>query len=453
MAEDKTKKPSADEILDDLAEEMGIDEASDVDVDEEEAVDDLQDDEGEEEAQEVDSLAALDGVFAVKKGKKKKKKKSTEKKERPKKENALSAEVGGLFKPEEDGLDLEDIELDDEFSTSSPMNKGLIGIIVALVVALGAVLFFTTNVFDDLVLMMQGNYQEEMARRVAQEEREHMEAQMAGMPRFGALAISGRPQHARIRLNGQIQYGQTSEGQWRELRVTPQTLIQDISIDTTHTIEVEAPGHEVRSFTVVQDMWERRPPDYFFQISATLTPESPDHFTEFTQRMEGDQGTVYLGTVDFRTVPEGAQIVVNSRVALDENGEELRTPVRTDVYFTFDEEEEKLVERDFRVDMPANRGNRIELIFPDDEEMPEFVMALNRSMWTCEWKDDAERSRIPASAPILRHCNYVYNLHLDFEELKAYIAEREAERERIEQERRDARGGAPAPEAAEANEG
>ncbi len=469
MAEEKTQKSSADEIVDELAEDLGVEdeeETSDAEEAEDEAEEASDPEEGDdeeaeaEEAEEEDDDSASDamaglGVFDVKKGtkRKKKKKKKEKKKKTPKEKPEGVDEIfnlsGGAADDDlSDYLDLDDI---DENAPKNPVNKLLVLVIIGLIVVVAGVLHTTTDVFDDLILLMQGNYQEEMARRVAEEERRHLEEQMAGMPRFGNLAISGRPHHSLIRLNGEVQYGETSDGYWREVRVTsPAALIQDLSIDITHEIEVEAPGHEPRTFTITPDMWVPRGADYYHEISANLTAAGTDAFDEFTARMDGDPDDVYLGTVTFNTVPEGAQIVVNSRVALDEDGEELRTPITLETYFVYDEEEDELLERDFRVDMPPNRGNRIDLVIPDDEDMPKYVMALNRSMWTCEFKDEAERRRIPSRAPILQHCNYVYEVNVDFPALKTYIEEQQAERERIEQQRRDAMGGsAPAMEADE----
>ena len=443
MSEDTTTKPSADDIVDDLAEEMGVDE-------DEITSEDVQDEEPDDSV-----MDGLGGVLGVSKGKKKKKSKKKAKKKKKKKKTANPAGVDDIFNPNKDDdenlgdyLGLDDVDEEPK----NPVNKLLVGVIIVLIVGMGGVVYATTDFFDDFVLLVQGNYQEEKQRQVRQAEREHMEAQLAGMPRFGNLVISGNPQHALIKLNGEVQFGQPPESeQWRALRVGPGTAIQDLSIDTVHEVEVTAPGHEPRTFTVTEDMWRPHAADYFYEISATLTPAGSEAFDEFSTRMEMG-GDVYTGTVDFVTVPEGAQILVNSRVALDEDGEEIRTPATLEKYWTYDEEEDELVERDFRVDMPPNRGNRVEVIIPDDDELPEYLMGLQRAMWECEWKDDAERDRLPASASIQDHCNYVFSVNVDFNDLKRYIEEQEAERERIDQQRREASGGAPPTEAAEAAE-
>lgn len=430
MSDDTTKKPSADDILDDLAAEMGVeDDETTADVD------------SANEESASDAMASLQGVFAVSSGskKKKKKKKPEAKKERKPSSKPKADSAVGLFRP---GGDDEHIDIDslpdpgddDDFDApqTNPVNKLLVAIIVILVLGGAGAVLAMTDLGSDLVLLAKGNYQEEKQREARRLEREHLEAQLAAMPRYGNLIISGRPQYATIRLNGQIPYGQTSDGQWRALSVGPQTAIQDLSIDTIHEVEVEAPGHESRVFTITPEMWKPHAADYLYEITATLTPLDGDAFDEFTTRMEGVEGKFYTGAVNFTTTPPGAQIKVNSRVALDKDGEELRTPVTVEKFWLRNEEDDSLKEYDFRVDMPANRGNRIELIHPDDEELPQLVMALQRAMWDCQWKDEAERKRLPANAPILDHCDYVYDLNLDFNGLQTYIAEREAERERIE---------------------
>lgn len=434
MSDDTTKKPSADDILDDLAMEMGVEDETTTDV--EGSTEDGDQTKSKKSAD--DKLAGLEGVFSVSTGskKKKKKKKTQEKKQRKTSAPAEDSAVG-IFRPgSDDDVDIDslpDPNADDGDSPpANPVNKLLIAIIVVLLLGGGGAVLATTSLGGDLVLLAKGNYQEVKQKEKRQLEREHMEAQLAAMPRFGNLIISGRPQYATIRLNGQIPYGQTTDGQWRALSVGPQTAIQDLSIDTVHEVEVQAPGHEPRVFTITPEMWKPHAADYLYEITATLTPLDGDAFNEFTARMDGVEGKFYTGAVNFTTTPPGAQIKINSRVALDEKGEELRTPISVEKYWLRDEESDTLKEYDFRVDMPPNRGNRIELIHPDDEELPQHVMALQRAMWECQWKDDAERKRLPKNAPILDHCDYVYNLNLDFNGLKTYIAEREAERERIE---------------------
>lgn len=440
MSDETTKKPSADEILDELAVEMGVeDDETSTDV---ETSNESEDETTSEESADAEK-GELDDDSSVKtEPKKKEKKPAAKKKAEAKKEPASTnsdvESVLSLFRPGSDDDDIDIDSLPDPYAEehdappANPVNKALIGVIVLLVLGGGGVVLATTSLGNDLVLLAKGTYQEEKAREARRLEREHLEAQLAAMPRYGNLIISGRPQHATIRLNGQIPYGQTSDGQWRALTVGPTTAIQDLSIDTVYEVEVEAPGHEPRTFTVTSEMWQPQANDYLYEISATLTPLDSEAFEEFTARMDGVEDKFYTGTVNFTTNPPGAQIKVNNRVAMNEEGEELRTPISVAEYWLKDEESGELKKYDFRVDMPPNRGNRIELIHPDEEGLPQLVMALQRSMWECQWKDEAEQRRLPNNASILDKCNYVYDLDFDFKSLQNFIAEREAERERVE---------------------
>ncbi len=506
MSETKDEEtPTADDIVDDLAEEMGVDgeKPSDIEesddaeekADDAEEADDAEDEEadGAEEADD-DKMAGLDGVFSVKKGKKKKKRK----KKKKKKKKGEGREKPELFTPGEGDVDLTDDEylglddLDDE-PASSPVNKLLVAIIVVLLVGMGAIAQVTTGVFDDIVLLLQGDYQEEMQRRAAAEEEAYLLEQLEGMPRYGNLFITGSPREALIYLNGEVQYGETpSGGQWRELRVRPDTVIRDLSIDEVHEIVIEHPGHDPFEITLTEQMWEPAASDFQFSISANLSPQDSSTYEEFNDRMlMGEGAGPFHGKVGFKTNPEGAHLIVNSLYARDEDGEKLVTPVELEEYWTYDidtkalfedgrladlvedelvleeyeeaedlegvdarrlnvdetmlsvdDEAVELEERKFRVDMPPDRGNGIEIAFPEDhddyDELPVYATMLQRTMWNCDWKDDDERERISDSAPMQEHCNYVFDFDKDFYELADYIERREAERKRIEEERRQA---------------
>lgn len=484
MSDTKEKEnPSADEIVDDLAEEMGVDEASDDDASSaDEAAEDQTDGEDEDSTDEDSrgdggenaEVSGIEGVFSVKKGKKKKKRKKKKKKKSPKEKPEGVDEIFSPDKGEEEDVDLDDLDLDDDLGTKSRVNKMLVLVILVLLAGgLVGAHFLTLDdqghgLFHDIGMVLTGEYRDHAERERERIEDEHREKLMDAMPQFGRLHISGSPRYAQVRLNGEIPYGETTQGRWREVRTGPQTVIEDLSVDEIHEIEVDLAGHETFSFTLHEDMWDQiGSGEYIYRLSANLTPRDNDAYREFSARTTlggDDRGGPYLGTVRFNTEPPGATILINGYIVRDEDGQPIVTPAEFDEYWTididFDELSERdeyqgvgsirdldeetldldefgLRERDFLVTTPPDQGNAIELFFADEDEEERIVYGtvLQRNMWECQWKDEDERARISDDDPIQEHCDYFFEFDIDFVELADFIERREEERERIAKER------------------
>ena len=268
------------------------------------------------------------------------------------------AGVDGIFDPDEerDFQDLDELDnydehdeylgLDNDFD-DNPIDKKLIAIIVAVLVVGAGVLHFVTlddrgSVFHDIGLLVQGQYQEELQRRVNQTEDDYVAAQRELIPNYGNLFITGQPREALIILNGEVQYGEVpSGGLWRELRVQPDTVIQDLPIDEDHEIEIHQPGHEPYEITLTENMWEPVGADYAYRLSVNLAPSDADHHREFIVRMDGDEEEEpgderIFGTVSFNTAPDGAHIKINSLFARDEDGNKLTTSTEIEEFWTYD---------------------------------------------------------------------------------------------------------------------
>ncbi|TXD32028.1 hypothetical protein FRC96_19185 [Lujinxingia vulgaris] len=444
-ASDTPPAPPTDDIGAAIEEELAAaSEAEEVDVD-----DDVVSaaDESSEHESTADESDEVEAAPAPKKAKKAEPKAAAPKK---KKSKAATAGIEGVFTPsksdDDDDIDLSSTYLDDDDlgdipAPKNPMTKVLVGVVVVLVVGMLAMLHHFTGFGDDFMLLLQGNYQEEMLRRAQQAEEEHLAAQLAAMPRYGNLTITGNPVGATIKLNGQIQYGQVGgeDGPWRALELGPSTAIQNLSVRDTHHIEVTAPGHQPATITLTEGMWQDGGNgDYRFNYNANLVPIDAKYGQEFAQRMESDLDNDFYGEATINTIPSGAQILLNNNVALNEDGEELRTPVTFGTYYIKDEESGELKEMQLRVDTPPDRGDRLELAFPDNDELPNFLTSINRRTWECNWKDEAETRRLPDDASIQLQCDYTWTLEKDFNAINRYIAEREAEFERIQAQQEEA---------------
>lgn len=440
MADEKDKTPSADEIVDNLAAEMGVENETSP----------------EPEKSNDAMMAGLGGIFDVKSSKPKKKKKKVEapaeekvpkKKDKPKKDKIAGVE--GVFSPSKADvpIDLTDTdylnsgELGDYVpKEKNPAMKLMAVVILVLVAVIGGILWQTTDVFDELAMVIRGDYREYKLAQKAQIEEEHRQAQLDALETFGALRISGNPWHALVTLNGEVQYGETSSGHWRELRVGPSTVFQNLKTRETHQVQVSAPGFVPQTYQVTQGIWQRSPAgvDYLYNLTANLLPENDKKFQEFSTRVGADAENEFYGAVSIVTIPSGARVTFNNHILVDKTGTELRTPVTFSEYYVENEKTKRLEAVQVRVDTPPDRGHKVEIEFPDNEEMPKYVTALDRRMWDCQWKDESETRRLPAKASIQHQCNYKWNLELDVNGLQRYIAAREAELERIEAQRKDA---------------
>lgn len=438
---DKTKDPSEGEISEELEEV----EASA---------------ENKEEAEKSDAndASGVDGDADVVKAKGTKKKSADKKAEKTEKSakkpsaapqeavsgfEAKRAAIEGIFNPGKADLDVSSLrEVSSEYDVTpkSGTVKSVAFIGGLLVILLGSMV--VTGRTGDVISVIRGDYLEKKIAETRLAEEQHRQAQLDALDLYGTLILSGQPWDALIRLNGQVQYGQTSSGEWRELRLGASTPFQNLKVKETQTFEVSAAGHHPQTYEVTQGMWEQvsGTMDYRYNLTASLTPASERDHQEFNLRMESDLENDYEGVIKITTVPAGAKVIFNNNPLLDKDGNELVTPVTFDRNWVRNEAG-KLEEQLARVDTPPDNGHKIQLQFPDDESMPKYVTQLQRRMWTCEWKDEDEVKKLGANATLLHQCNYTWNLDMDFNALKQYIEAREAEEQRILEQAKELQAG------------
>jgi hypothetical protein len=486
-----------------------------------------------------DAMAVVGGVFDVPTSKKRKKKKKAEKKaeesaddsndesadeedaevageddskvaeetessSKPKPKKSSKDNVAGVFNTSgDDDIDLDDLGGDylDEYDLGghkkgmSTTNVVLIGVVLLLVAALGGVVVQFTDLGGDFMALMRGELREKKLAEVAQEEAAWEAKQLAAMEKYGTLNVTGSPMYALVKLDGQIQYGQTSSGAWRELRLTSVggTIFRNLKVKEKHTIEVSAPGFITDSVELTEGMWQggEGPYSYTKRVALNLLAESGQRQLEFEQRMDtSDTENEYFGTVSITTMPAGSLVFFDNHVALNEDGTPFLTPVTFDKYYIRDAETGELEEKKIYVDTPPDVGHKIELVIPSEDpevvvarieaaekkaaekkaaaekaaekkvakkaagkkaadkkaagekeadekiatEYPTYVSALQRRMWTCEWKDGTAPDAPPEGKSFRDLCNYTFSLEMDFNSLKTYIERRKAERERVKAE-------------------
>lgn len=437
---DKTKDPSEDEISADVEEE-----AAEIESSEKPAKKEVSGTDGDIEATSSQKAKSKSVAKPAKKVAKPEAKVDS-------KDIQLAA-IEGIFHPGQSDIDVSSLPARDsqyDVEVKSGTMKSVVFIGVVLAVLLGTMV--VTGRTGDVISVIQGDYLEKKIATTRLEEEAHRQAQLDALDRFGTLLLKGEPWDALVRLNGQVQYGQTSSGEWRELRLGASTPFQNLKIKELQKFEVSAAGHTPQAYEVTEGMWQEAPGgvDYRYELTATLAPASELEHQEFNLRMEGDLENDYHGSVKITSVPEGAKVIFNNNPLLDKDGNELVTPVTFDRNFVKDEAG-KLVEEMVRVDTPPDNGHKIQVQFADNEEMPKYVTQLQRRMWTCEWKEGADTSKLDSKLALKEVCDYTWALDMNFTELKSYIETRAAEEKRIIDQMKEFQAGQEA--AAESEKG
>lgn len=446
----KAEKEAVEEVEEEAAEEEAEEEAVEEEAAaEEEAEEEAAAEEAEEEAEEEKAAAKSKKKEAAAKADKKEK--AAAKSDKKEKTRKKAAGIDGVFDPASDNTAapaadsyLDEDDLGDFSPSEGSMKPYLIGIGVVLAVSVGAI--FAVGGPADLMALFRGEYRERKIAQAEQEEEKHREEQLAGMNKFGNLLVSGYPQYAQIKLDGDVPYGQTSSGEWRALRMGSSTMLQGLDAREPHTIEITNPGFEAKKVELKPGMWQENPSggDSQYQIDGSLTPKSVEAKQEFEARLASDVDSDYFGKITINTIPSGAKVFFNNQPLLDEKGTELRTPVTFEKNYVRDEESGKLEEKPARVDTVIDVGHKIQLQMPEEAgEYPKHVMALQRQMWTCQEKPESElKGYNPEKDSPQERCNYVFTYDFSFDALKAYIEKREAEMKAVEEHNKKERGAA-----------
>lgn len=484
---DKNKKsgdgtPSADEIIEALALEMGVDNDKDGESPE---------DGGEAEAKPEskgggDPMAELGGIFDVGGGgggKKKGKKKAEAKKSEAK--SGSGAKAGGSVDAIESifnvsGSDPDPVDgggggggydpLDDdpelrrlERSAGGGTVKLLIGVIVLLVAGLVGTAVFGLGLGDDIVSVLNGTYRDKKDAEVRRLEEEHRQKQLDALEKYGTLRIGGEPRYSLIKLQlendpaPRIIYAQyAKDSPFTELRTNINTLIQNLKIKKPINIRIEAPGYNPQTVTLTESMWTGDViSGYQYDLNLFLVPSNPFATEELADRMQpfDDEEDEVGGTIYVESTPPGAKIKLNNKLVVDKDGNPIVTKAGEPVALTtmpVDPEDKKKEAKKLKINTPPDNGYKVELFF-DDATKPRFVTTVQRSLWTCKVKDDKALGRLPKDARAAHKCDYTYKVVGDFNSIDAEIRrqkiveeelkKQKEEFERLQREAEEARNG------------
>jgi hypothetical protein len=361
-------------------------------------------------------------------------------------------EAPPTFDPDDD-KDLEKLER----KAGGGTNRLLIGVIVALVLAMGAILILNPGSeksrVDDLGAVFDGTYRDKKDAEKRRIEEEHLKQQREALEKYGALNIIGEPDKAviKLQLEGETEpriiYATTgSEGVYSELRLP--TTIQNIKIKKPFAVRVEAPGYRPQTINITQDRWiETSVGDFQYQLAVYLDPESVEAREELADRMlpfdkDGEEDGI-VGTIKVDSNPPGAQIKLDGRLVVDDAGKPLLTPTTLDRLMPkpVEEGDKKDAKKDERKPIQVNvPHHKVEVFWPEDQKRPSYVTGVFRNLWACAPKDEKDLNKLPKDARASLKCNYEYTVNADFTGIDAEIRRIKAIQEELlkEKEKLDA---------------
>lgn len=325
--------------------------------------------------------------------------------------------------------------------------KLLIGVIVLLVLGMGAMAIFGLGLQDDLSAVLNGTYRDKKDAEKRRIEEEHLKKQQEALEKYGTLNIIGEPDKALVKLQFEgdrephAVYAPTSrEGQFSELRL-PQ-VIHNVKIKKPFAVRVEAPGYRPQTITITEDRWiAATAGDYQYQLAVYLEPESVEARTEMADRMlpfteEGEEDGI-TGVIKVESMPPGAQIKLDGRLAVDKDGKPLVTPVTLDRLMPKPPEEgdkakKKEEDKPIQVNVPHHK---VEVFWPDDEKKPSYTTGVYRNLWSCVTKDEKDLKRLAKDARPALKCNYEYTVTADFNGIDSEIRRQEAIKAELEKEK------------------
>ncbi len=443
--EEEEEEEAAEEASDDEDDEDEDDEAEAEEAEDDEDEDDEVEAEEEEDDEEEEEEEAKEEKVAAKSKKSKSDKKAKAKKPAAKKSSGgKGRRTVDIFQPSENDPDVSHLSHDDlsDFDVEEESFKPyFIGGVITLIVAAAIVFAAAGGDIGKIQALFRGDLREREIAEAKRQEEEYRKIQLEKLEKFGNLMIQGNPQYATLMLDGEVQYGQTSSGEWRALRLGPSTAFQNIKVKQPHKIQVMAPGYEPLVQDLTEGMWQESPAggQFAYQLTANLQPSSLEYKQEMDARLAPDTENEFYGSITINTTPPGAGVVINNTPVTDAEGNLLPTPMTIDRYYVKDEKTGKLEERLVQVDTVLDKGHKIQVLLPPaaGADKPKFVTSLERQMWTCTWKDEdtLKKEKFDAEKDtIQKKCNYTWDLNLDFNALEGYIKRRAEEQKRIEEQ-------------------
>ena len=243
---------------------------------------------------------------------------------------------------------------DDDIAISSGGSKVLIGLIAIVVVTLVglaatymavpedkrsdipvlAKCYFPLSVVYECVDLQE----QRRLRREAEERRRHA-AWLDSLPKYGGLTVRTSPSYAIFQVDDLSQYVQHPSQADAAVETRSGTTFQNLDVTEHHVVVIKMNNFQERRIEVYpwgepNTLWQQRQDDgsYFLDLNEMLDP-TPEAAEELALRMTPSPLVPELvGAITVETLPAGAQVYYNGRLLIGEDGLPLRTPVTFDAY-------------------------------------------------------------------------------------------------------------------------
>jgi hypothetical protein len=453
MGKDKSdKSPSADEIIEALAQEMGVEEDGDAYEADTDSQEEPEDEVAAAEADDDDDEPAKPAPPPAPKAKKGEGAKAKAAKAAPAAPKAKKA-AKSEHHVEED-LD-QDHGLDAIFNTSgkegdayvdsyyggeddyTPGRRGrtIVALVIVAVVSAGglaaAYLAIPEDKRTDVPTLAKCyvpfgtalgvecvDIQEQRARRRAEEEERRRIAWLESLPKYGSLSVGTRPGYSFFTVDDLPTYVAHPNQDGVLVETRSGTSVQNLDVTVPHVATITLNNYQERRmvltpFGQADSLWQQRQDngDYFLELNELLEPE-PDRAAELMMRMNPTPETPELtGSITVSTDPPGARVFYNGQLL---TAEDAATPLLTPVTFNTyrpaprqPDPESGQTEPIIQEPIPISLSSqgipiRVEL----DGYMP-VVTGVYRHMFLCD-VDQPPPADVPFWPNFWEHCTYHY---------------------------------------------
>lgn len=372
----------------------------------------------------------------------------------------VEAEVLSLFdlnpkaQVDLDALPAPDVDEDAEMAlkaSSRMTNMMMMGAVAFIVLSTGVVIV-ATGMYKDLPDIFKGTYRDKKDAEARRIQEEHLRKQKEALEKYGNLQLTGEPNHAliKVQMEGDPEprplYAQFAPNSpFTELRLP--TNLQNLKVKKPIQVRVEAPGYQPKTITLTLDMWQPTSPDeieFQYNLTTYLDPATPwdkeerdDRAIEFEEELDGKVN----GTIKVESNPPGARIRLNKREVIDAQGNPVVTPATLTALMADPEEKDpKKVEeskKPLKINTPPDNGYKVEVYWPDAAR-PSYVTAVQRTLWDCKKKPEDEIKKLGDKARAVQKCNYEYTVKADFDAIDAEIRRQKTIEDEIKKQKEEA---------------
>lgn len=316
----------------------------------------------------------------------------------------------------------------DDFGSGGGMRALLVGLLILGITAVGLIatyLAIPEDKREDVPTLAKCyvpwlecvNIQEQRAaRREAEERRRHQEW-LDSLPKYGGLTVRTNPSYALFQVDDFPSYiaHPSQEGALVETRSG--TTYENLDVTQPHVVTVTMPNFAERRIEVSpwgneDTIWQQHGDtgSYYLELNKQMDP-APEAQLELSARMTPSPLVPELtGAITVSTEPVGAKVYYNGRLLVGEDGAPLVTPVTFNSYpppAHQPDPETGVVSTEPQEPLPVTLSREGVPIKVELDGYMTVVTGVYRHMFTCQGLDLEN-----TESPFWEQCTYVYDTGL-----------------------------------------